>query len=116
MNTLLDSLNLGEEMVMRGLESDPVAVDQQRSDAGVSILLVAEIDGGRVLEINGEITLGVEQQVLALSAAGVPVSLVHPRFSGQVLITGVKFDFVLTEYVNPTPSALREGSVFLIEV
>lgn len=116
MSVILGGINLGGEFVLRGLDSAPVQVDQQRTDEGLPVLLVGLVEGGRVLELNGELTQGIEDQVLALSAQGVAVELDHPRFVGSVIITGTEYDFILTEYVNPTGASLKDGSIFLIEV
>lgn len=116
MNVMLNSIDLGEEWVLRGLEADRVAVDVQRSDTGVAQVLLAGMEGGRELELHGRLTVAVEEQILSLSASMGSVSLVHPRFTGQVLITGVDFDFLVSELVDPPPETERIGSIYILEV
>ncbi|SHO52838.1 hypothetical protein [Desulfopila aestuarii] len=116
MTISLGSITLDDEWVLRGLEADRVAVEVQRSDSGIQQLLIAPMVGGRSLELHGRLTMVVEEQVLVLSESMAPVLLIHPRFTGQVLITGEAFEFLVSELVDPPPNTERIGSIYLLEV
>lgn len=112
----LGSIVLDDEWVLRGLEADRVAVELERSDSGVAQLLIAPMVGGRQLELHGRLAMAVEEQILALSESMAPIPLVHPRFSGLVLITGAAFEYLVAELVDPSPDTERIGSIYLLEV
>ena len=107
----------GDELALRGLRADTVAIETQRSEGGVLQVLVAPMEGGRSLELEGVLTIAQVDAVLALSSSGSPVALVHPQFSGQVLITGTDgFPDAGIEYTNPAPTSWLAGSIYLLEV
>jgi hypothetical protein len=108
-------VELGDNMILSGLDADRVAITVERSDEGVAQILIANIEGGERLELEGYITFETEERLLALSASGVPVELIHPRRNGSVLIEGVTMeDWV--GYNNPLPSDWRVGTIRLIGV
>lgn len=116
MITTLGPISLGDNMHLRGLPAPRVAVDMQRSDAGVAQILVAPIEeGGELLDLEGHITLETEAEVMALSAAGVPVELVHPLGTLSVLVLGVTMENWI-DYVDPLPSDWRVGTINLMRV
>jgi len=108
-------VNLGDNMILSGLDADRVAITIERSDEGVAQILIANIEGGELLQLGGYITFETEEKLLALSAAGVPVELIHPRRTGQVLIEGVDMEDWI-KYNNPLPSNWRVGTIRLIGV
>lgn len=121
MTTTLGGIALGvaygDELALRGLRADTIAVETQRSDEGVLQVLIAPMEGGRALELEGVLTIAQVEAVLALSSSGSPVSLVHPQFSGQVIITGTDgFPDAGIEYTNPVSTSWLAGSIYLLEV
>lgn len=114
--TTLGPLNLGDNILLRGLQADRVAVDMQRSDSGVAQILVADVEGGEALELYGWYTFDQVEAVLALSAGKSPVLLVHPRFTGLVLIQGTSNMEDVAEYVDPYGSDYRAGSINLLRI
>lgn len=106
----------GNELVLLGLQANPLAVSSQRSEGGILHVLTAEMDGGRELELEGTILLSQQEAVVAIAALRNPVALVHPLFSGSVLITGTAFKSAETEYVNPEPTCWVSGSIYLLEM
>lgn len=111
----LGAIELGENMVIGGLDAARVAISVTRSDEGVAQILIAQIEGGQELSLTGYITFETEENILALSAARSPVELIHPRLTGNVLIAGVTMeDWV--GYVDPLPTDWRVGTINLIGV
>lgn len=108
-------IDLGAHMVIVGLDADRVAITIERSDEGVAQILIANIEGGEQLGLKGYITFETESELLDLSAAGVPVELIHPRRTGSVLIEGVTMEDWF-EYANPDPEDFRVGTIRLIGV
>jgi hypothetical protein len=104
-----------EDFILRGLTADRVAVDVQRSDEGVVQILVADMEGGRKLELYGWLTRAEEDAVLSLSEGKVAVPLSHYLFSGDVVVLGTSCEDEF-EYADPGPDDYRIGSIYLLEV
>lgn len=113
MSVTLGDIVLEDDMILRGLQTDRVAVDVQRSDAGVAQILIADVEGGQSLELYGWYTFDQEEQILALSAGKGQVILDHPRFNGLVIITGTSLED-LDEFANPDGDDIRVGVVNLL--
>lgn len=104
-----------DDLILRGLDADRVAIEAQRSDSGVAQILIADMEGGRTLELYGWVTRAEEDAVLALSESKSSQLLSHNLHTGQVLITGTRFEDEI-EYANPDPDDYRVGSIYLLEV
>lgn len=115
MNTFLGAIDLGDNIVLRGLQADVVTVDVERSDSGVAQVLIADIEGGEELQLVGWYTFDQVDQILSLSAEKSPVLLIHPRFSGMVLITGTSLEDVV-EYKDPDGDDYRSGSINVLRI
>lgn len=121
MTTTIGGIHLGitagDNLVLTGLDGAEIDVDTQRSDHGHLQILVATRDGGRELQLEGTITAAQEASLVAMAKAGATVMLIHPRFTGEVLIIGLEFAAAdLTDYVNPPADSWRDGTINLIEV
>ena len=115
MTISLGGLTLSNNLLLRGLRSDPVAVDVQRSDAGVAQVLVAPIEGGRVLGLEGYFTSAQVDALLTMAENRLPVQLVHPRGTFTVLITGSTLE-PWVDYVEPDPGDYEQGTINLLEI
>ena len=115
MTITLGGLELSDNLLLRGLRSDPVAVDVQRSDAGVAQVLVAPMEGGRVLGLYGYFTAAQVDALMAMAAIRLPVQLVHPRGTFTVLITGSTLE-EWWDNVQPDPNDIEQGTINLLEV
>lgn len=108
-------LVLSDNLLLRGLRGDPVAVDVQRSDAGVALILVADMEGGRLLALEGYFTASQIDALMAMARLKQPVTLIHPRGTYSWLITGSSLEPWI-DYVEPDPDDYEFGTVNGIEV
>jgi len=108
-------LALGDNLLLRGLRGDPVAVDVQRSEGGVAQILVASIEGGRPLALEGYFTAAQVDALMDMARLKTPVTLVHPRGTFSWLITGSSLEPWI-DYVEPDPDDYEFGTVNGIEV
>ena len=115
MNVTIGTIDLGENVLLRGLDADTIAANVERSDAGVAQVLLGDMDGGRSLELYLLTTIATEQEILALAALKASVPLTHPRFSGQVYVLGTEMEDWVEELADPTPDHDRIGKIKLIE-
>lgn len=111
----LGGLQLSDNLLLKGLRGEPVAVDMQRSDEGVALVLVAPIEGGRLLTLDGYFTAAQVDSLMDMARLRKPVTLVHPRGTISVLITGSSLEDWI-EYVEPDPDDYEVGTINLIEV
>lgn len=111
----LGGLQLSDNLLLKGLRAEPVAVDMQRSDEGVALVLVAPIEGGRLLTLDGYFTAAQVDSLMDMARLRQPVTLVHPRGTFSVLITGSSLEDWI-EYVEPDPDDYEVGTINLIEV
>jgi hypothetical protein len=109
-------LVLSDNLLLRGLRSALVAVDIQRSDEGVAQILVAPLEGGRALGLEGYFTAAQVDQIETMAQSGLPVELIHPRGTFQVLITDLSELSNWVDYVEPDPDDYETGIIQLIEV
>lgn len=116
MTISLGGLVLNDNLLLRGLRSAPVAVDIQRSDEGVSQILIAPLEGGRALGLEGYFSAAQVDQIEAMSKGLLPVTLIHPRGTFQVLITDLSELANWVDYVEPDPDDYETGTIQLIEV
>ena len=105
-----------DELALRGLRAPGVSVSVERSEGGVAHVLTAPMLGGRELVLEGVITYAQATAVHAMIDAGVAVALVHPLFSGEVLVLATELIDLQTEYINPTSTDLLAGTIQLLEV
>lgn len=113
----LGAITLDENLILDGLETAPVRVNQRRTLAGRPITQAAPAPGGRTLILSGEHYWTYDQAtaIRALSGLGQPVTLSHHRGSFQVLIVSIELEPSIT-YANPSGSDWLSGSVTLLEV
>ena len=112
----LGGLVLSSNLLLRGLRSAPVAVDVQRSDEGVAQILVAPLEGGRSLSLEGDFTFAQVEQIRVMSRNCLPVQLIHPRGTFQVLITDLSDLADWDEHVEIEPTDFESGTIQLLEV
>lgn len=111
----LGGISLSDNLLLKGLRGEPVAVDVQRSEGGVAQVLVAQMEGGRVLGLEGYFTAAQVDALMDMAMLRQPVTLVHPRGTFSVLITGSSLEDWI-EYVEPDPDDFEVGTINLIEV
>jgi hypothetical protein len=111
----LGSIILSDNTVLLGLDADTVSVNTQRSDEGVAQILLATIEGGRQLELDGLFSIAQENAILELAKTKAPQPLVHPRFTGSVFIVGTDMQNWTGELVDPLATEERIGIIKLIE-
>ena len=115
MSVSAGGLALSDNLLLRGLRGDPVAVDMQRSEGGVAQILVAPLEGGRPLALEGYFTAAQVDALMDMARIGEPVTLIHPRGTFSWLITGSSLEPWI-DYVEPDPNDFEFGTVNGIEV
>lgn len=115
-DTMLGPVNLGQTVTLRGRQADRVAADIQISEGGVSHVLLADIDGGRQMEIYGSYQYATIDAILELQSGKAAVRLVAPGWSGDVVILGGTILNDVVEVSDPQPTTWRVGSIYVMEV
>jgi len=117
----LGGVTLSDHLVLLGIENAPkVAWSAQRTLGGRQVVQVGpSLTSGRELALQSEnhLTQDMVDSVKELEAAGQAVSLVHPRGTYSVVITGVDLE-PDTYYVDPDDADLLwySGTINMIEV
>lgn len=117
MPVTLGTITLSDSLILTGLDTAPVRVNQRRTLAGRSVTQAAPMPGGRTLTLSGENHWTYDQAaaIRTLAASGQPVSMVHHRGTFQVLIIGIELEPSIN-YANPSGSDWLSGSVTLLEI
>ena len=114
----LGGVALSDHLILDGLENAPgIVVNQRRTITGKSVVQHAPLLGGRSLSLlsASHLTLQQVQDIKTIENNGVAVTLVHPRGSFSVLVTGTE----LTqdeECVDIESDAWFSGTINMIEV
>lgn len=108
----LGGITLPDDLVLRGLRAPSVAIDQQRTKAGALVALVNRLSGGRSLELHGAFLPAHLDALRAIE--GNEVTLVHPRGTFAVMITGQQSE-PWSEHVDEAADDFEFGSIFLLE-
>lgn len=118
MSVTLGGVALSDHLVLEGLENGArIATSTRRTLGGGSVTQMIGLTGGRTLTLQAEnhISLAEIEQVKGLEAAAQAVTLVHPRGTFSVVITGT--DFATDHPLADTPSdELYSGTITMIEV
>jgi len=115
MSISVGGLALSDNLLLRGLRGEPVAVDVQRSEGGVALVLIGDMESGRPLALEGYFTAAQVDALMDMARLKQPVTLVHPRGTFSWLITGSSLEPWI-DYVEPDPGDYEFGTVNGIEV
>lgn len=122
MTISLGSRTLSDHLILQGIESAAsVAYSARRTLGGRMVTqLGPTMSSGRELALQSENHLSFADvaAIKALANLGQPVSLVHPRLTATVLITGVDVT-ADSNFVNPAASGADpwySGTINLLEV
>lgn len=108
----MGGISLCDNLLLRGLRAPRVAVDAQRTKGGVTIGLVNRLSGGRQLELYGEYTTALANQLQALEGQDIP--LIHPKRNFTVMIIGNTLQ-LWRELTTADDDDIEEGSFILLE-
>jgi len=115
---ILGGVTLSDHLILEGLEiAQGIVINQRRTITGRSVIQSAPLVGGRTLFLTSESHLTLQQvnDIKQLENAGLPVSLVHPRGTFNVLISGM--DITQDEQcVDLDVDAWFSGTINMIEV
>ena len=116
--TSLGGVVLSDHLILDGLENAPgIVVNQRRTITGKSVVQHAPVIGGRAISLLSEshLTLQQVQDIKTIESNGVAVTLVHPRGTFSVIVTGVSVTQD-EECVDLDIDAWFSGSINMIEV
>jgi hypothetical protein len=117
MTVSLGGIALSDHLVL-DIGGAGVAFSQRRLIGGSSCVQVNGNSGGRQLTLGGVNHWTLEQvdQVRALEAAALPVTLIHHRGIFQAVITSTTDLKPMRAYANPIGADRYSGTITLIEI
>lgn len=117
MTVTLGGIVLSDQLVL--IVGQPeIGYSSRRLIGGANVVQVDGCDGGRVLTLEGvnHWTYGQSEQIRALQAAGLELTLVHHIGTFQVIVTDTSELTPTRKFRNPIAETLYTGSITMIEV
>ena len=119
MTISIGGITLSDHLLLLGIEEAAgVAMSSRRTLGGRMVVDVGpSLTAGRLLSLRGEnhFTFSQISSIKSLEALGQAVSLVHPRGTFSVHITGVEVDQTIP-YSTPAAADWYSGVINLLEV